>query len=102
MSDLRKAAQQALEAMDWHYRQGHSNTLGGFRLKIDEKAIRALRAALAQPEPAAPPRTALTDEQIDDCLPLGMAPYSTLVGRDKIRRFARAIEAALAGKAVTP
>jgi hypothetical protein len=48
MSDLRKAAQQALEALEWHYRQGHSNTLGGLRLKIDEKALRNLRAALAQ------------------------------------------------------
>ena len=34
--------------MEWHYRQGHSNTLGGLRLKIDEKALRNLRAALAQ------------------------------------------------------
>jgi hypothetical protein len=48
MSDLHKAAQQALEALEWHYRQGHSNTLGGLRLKIDEKALRNLRAALAQ------------------------------------------------------
>ena len=52
MSDLHKAAQQALEALEWHYRQGHSNTLGGLRLKIDEKALRNLRAALAkQAEP---------------------------------------------------
>jgi len=50
MTTLREAAQQALEALEWHYRQGHSNTLGGFRLKIDEKAIRTLRAALKQPE----------------------------------------------------
>jgi hypothetical protein len=53
MNDLitlpRATVQQALEALEWHYRQGHSNTLGGFRLKIDEKAIRALKAALAQP-----------------------------------------------------
>jgi hypothetical protein len=48
MTALRLAAQQALEALEWHYRQGHSNTLGGFRLKIDEKALRNLRAALAQ------------------------------------------------------
>ena len=48
MTDLHKAAQQALEALEWHYRQGHSNTLGGLRLKIDEKALRNLRAALAQ------------------------------------------------------
>jgi hypothetical protein len=48
MTTLRTAAQQALEALEWHYRQGHSNTFGGFRLKIDEKALRNLRAALAQ------------------------------------------------------
>jgi hypothetical protein len=48
MADLKQAAQQALEALEWHYRQGHSNTLGGFRLKIDEKALRELSAALAQ------------------------------------------------------
>ena len=50
MTDLRTAAQQALEALEWHYRQGHSNTLGGFRLKIDEKTLRNLKAALAQPD----------------------------------------------------
>jgi hypothetical protein len=51
---LRVASKQALEALQWHYRQGHSNTLGGLRLKIDEKALRNLRAALAQqPEPVA-------------------------------------------------
>ena len=48
MTDLRQAAQQALEALEWHYRQGHSNTLGGLRLKIDEKALRNLKAALEQ------------------------------------------------------
>ena len=44
----RALLEQALEALQWHYRQGHSNTLGGFRLKIDEKALRELSAALAQ------------------------------------------------------
>ena len=55
MTDLRTAAQQALEALEWHYRQGHSNTLGGLRLKIDEKTLRNLKAALAEPvqEPVA-------------------------------------------------
>ena len=48
MTTLREAAQQALEALEWHYRQGHSNTLGGLRLKIDEKALRNLKAALAE------------------------------------------------------
>jgi hypothetical protein len=51
----RVVVEQALEALEWHYRQGHSNTLGGFRLKIDEKALRNLRAALAQQdEPVEP------------------------------------------------
>jgi len=50
MNNLREAAQQALEALEWHYAQGHSNTLGGFRLKIDEKAIRTLKTALEQPK----------------------------------------------------
>lgn len=36
----------------------------------------------------------LTDEKIDACLPLGIAPYSTLVGQAEIRRFARAVIAA--------
>lgn len=48
MSSLRDAAQAALEALEWHYHQGHSNTLGGLRLKIDEKALRELSATLAQ------------------------------------------------------
>jgi hypothetical protein len=43
--------EEALEALEWHYRQGHSNTLGGLRLKIDEKALRNLKAALAEPTP---------------------------------------------------
>ena len=88
MTTLRQAAQQALEALEWHYQQGHSNTLGGFRLKIDEKAIRTLKAALAQPEqepnigalgmpvnvPVTPPaaqRKSLTDEQVKKLLLIG-------------------------------
>jgi hypothetical protein len=50
MTTLREAAQQALEALEWHYRQGHSDTLGGLRLKIDEKVLRSLCAALAEPD----------------------------------------------------
>ena len=34
----------------------------------------------------------LTDEQIDNCLPLGMAQFSTLCGPLEIRAYARAIE----------
>lgn len=43
---------------------------------------------------AALARVPLTDEQIDDCMPMGMAPYVTLCGPIEIRQFARAIEAA--------
>lgn len=42
MSDLRKAAQMALEALIWH-----DETV---RTRADSAAITALRAALAQPE----------------------------------------------------
>ncbi len=48
MTTLREAALMALEALLWHYEQGHSNTETGFRLKIDQRAIRQLRAALAE------------------------------------------------------
>lgn len=41
------------------------------------------------PTPVLP---SLTDEQIDNCLPLGMAQFSTLCGPLEIRAFARAIE----------
>ena len=43
MSELRKAAQMALEALIWH-----DETV---RTQADSAAITALRAALAQPEP---------------------------------------------------
>jgi hypothetical protein len=44
---------RALDALEWHYQQGHSNTLGGFRLKIDQKILRDLKATLSQQaEPA--------------------------------------------------
>jgi hypothetical protein len=39
---------RALDALEWHYQQGHSNTLGGFRLKIDQKILRDLKATLSQ------------------------------------------------------
>lgn len=50
---------------------------------------RAALASAAQPE-----RVPLTDVQIDECLPLGVAGYSALIGDDEIRAFARAVEAA--------
>jgi hypothetical protein len=43
----------------------------------------------AQPTSAKP--LPLTDEQIDNCLPFGMAEYSVLVGPREIRNFARAV-----------
>lgn len=54
-------------------------------------ALDAVRAALAA-SPAAGGVQALTDEQIDDCMPLGMHAHSVLCGPDEIRRFARRIE----------
>ena len=51
MSDLRKAAEQMLECLLYHYNAGNSNTITGVRLKLDEKAIREARAALAAPRP---------------------------------------------------
>ena len=45
MSDLRKAAQQAMEALE--YAQGGNTWIGD----QSRKAIESLRAALAQPEP---------------------------------------------------
>lgn len=41
-----------------------------------------------------PQRKPLTDEEIGECLPMGIAPHSTVVGRREIMRFARAIERA--------
>ena len=64
---LRAAAQQALEALKWHYSRGHSNTLGGVRLKIDEKALRDLSAALAQAEP-------VQDFRLTECVFVGPSP----------------------------
>jgi hypothetical protein len=55
MSDLRKAAEQMLECLLYHYNAGNSNTITGVRLKLDEKAIREARAALAAPEPVRHP-----------------------------------------------
>ena len=57
MSDLKTAAQQALEAID--YLDAHPE--GG--IDEAETAIEALRAALAQPEPAAP--TPLNENEAD-------------------------------------
>ena len=54
-------------------------------------ALKAARAALASA--AQPERVPLTDVQIDECLPLGVAGYSALIGDDEIRAFARAVEA---------
>ena len=63
----RAVVQQALEALKWHYSRGHSNTLGGVRLKIDEKALRDLSAALAQAEP-------VQDFRITECVFVGPPP----------------------------
>ena len=61
-------------------------TQGKFDALVEE--TRAALASAAQPE-----RVPLTDVQIDECLPLGVAGYSALIGDDEIRAFARAVEA---------
>lgn len=58
----------------------------GAWVRYDDHA--AALASAAQPE-----RVPLTDVQIDECLPLGVAGYSALIGDDEIRAFARAVEA---------
>jgi hypothetical protein len=63
---MQQALENVREALLWHYRQGHSNTLGGARLKIDEKALRDASAALAEPEPAAAVDAAMNKERGDD------------------------------------
>ena len=60
-----------------HFGETHNTVVQG----------RAALASAAQPE-----RVPLTDVQIDECLPLGVAGYSALIGDDEIRAFARAIE----------
>ena len=50
MSDLRKAAQQALEALNLASRNG-SDGLKRYEIKELDDTIAALHAALAQPEP---------------------------------------------------
>jgi hypothetical protein len=57
VSDLRKAAEQMLECLLYHYNAGNSNTITGVRLKLDEKAIREARTALAAPEPEPVPES---------------------------------------------
>lgn len=37
-------------------------------------------------------QTALSDEDIEGCLPLGLAPFSTLCGPREILAFARKVE----------
>ena len=40
----------------------------------------------------------LTDEDLNECLPLGIAPHQTIVGADEVIRLARAIESAVLAK----
>ena len=98
MITLREAAQQALEALEWHYRQGHSNTLGGFRLKIDEKTIRALRAALSQ-ETQTPCDIAEDGvcEVIDCCRNWSQILEALEIGYDSAQAEAAQYHAAMAG-----
>lgn len=42
--------------------------------------------------------TVLTDEDLNECLPLGIAPHQTIVGSAEVIRLARAVEAAVIAK----
>lgn len=72
--------------MDHGWRQQDMDTSDEFGALL---AVATKAEPLQQPE-----RVPLTDLQIDECLPLGVAGYSALVGVDEIRAFARAVEAA--------
>lgn len=76
---LREALWICVEHNALHFGETHNTVVQG----------RAALASAAQPE-----RVPLTDVQIDECLPLGVAGYSALIGDDEIRAFARAVEAA--------
>jgi len=95
----RAVVEQALEALEWHYRQGHSNTLGGLRLKIDEKALRNLRAALAQQaEPvSADPHTTTLRNLLECCL--SWERDACVLGTVTARQAVTALRAALAQQA---
>ena len=60
MNDLRKAAQQALEALETASRNG-ADGLKRYEIKEIDDTIAKIHAALAQPEP--PQRKPLTDQE---------------------------------------
>lgn len=70
--------------------QNHA-PIGADALRETHNTVVQGRAALASA--AQPERVPLTDLQIDECLPLGVAGYSALIGDNEIRAFARAVEA---------
>lgn len=82
----RFTVEQVLEALEWHYRQGHSNTLGGLRLKIDEKALRNLKAALAEPqEPDDEPTYCSTCGEEDGGTTCGMPDCGLRCGAEPVQ-----------------
>lgn len=40
----------------------------------------------------------LTDEDLNECLPIGIAPHQTIVGSAEVIRLARAVESAVLAK----
>jgi hypothetical protein len=82
MTDLRQAAQQALEALEDIFGKN----------KVDVGAITALRAALAEPE-----RPPLTDEEIDEMWRQSAAKEG-LTTAEFVRDCARAIERKVRGE----
>lgn len=99
MNDLRKAARQALEAME------RSNNRYGFRTDYMASAITTLRAALAETVPSdcppdshqpvqEPQRKPLTDEEIDRITRERWGSKLLGAGMQVHREIARAIERA--------
>jgi hypothetical protein len=88
MSDLRKAAEMALEALDYHFDNEDDYLNWKYPLVLEAK--QALRQALAQPE-----WVGLTDEEIYDYADKFLYQHGSNYG---IRSFGKAIEAKLKEK----
>ena len=86
MSDLRAAAQQALEALEQAHPKPYNEDV-----RAHVEAITALKAALEQPEPRREWVSLTDDERVDILFPLTAAGASDI-------DCARAIEAALKEK----
>lgn len=84
MTDLRKAAEKALYALE-----NESTFLAVEQYLLEQHAITFLKKALAQPEEDKRKWVGLTDKEIDTW---------NIVGHESLREFVRAIEAKLKEK----